>query len=110
MFILKYGGPPAGGGHPGGRRAGGRAETPAGGGQGGGIRRMGILYSTYMLTLWGKGGYEGSPNVEAGKILYVSTRSAHSQVLAIIPVLATRIKLLYKTDTVIQYRYGTLRL
>jgi hypothetical protein len=21
----------------------------------------------YMLTLWGKGGYGGSPNVEAGK-------------------------------------------
>jgi hypothetical protein len=39
------------GGHPGGRRTG---EA---------------LYCgwAYMLTLWGKGGYGGSPNAEAGK-------------------------------------------
>ena len=40
---------------------GGRADTPAGGGQAGAIPRMEIL------ALWGKGGYGGSPNVEAGK-------------------------------------------
>jgi hypothetical protein len=40
--LLKYGGPPADGGHPGGRRTGGRADTPAGGGQGGAILRTGI--------------------------------------------------------------------
>jgi hypothetical protein len=44
---------------------GGRADTPVGGGQGGAILQMGILY---VLTLWGKGGYGGSPNVEAGKM------------------------------------------
>jgi hypothetical protein len=46
---------------------GGRADTPAGGGQadtGGGALYYG---RAYMLTLWGKGGYGGSPNVEAGK-------------------------------------------
>jgi hypothetical protein len=39
IYILKYGGPPADGGHP-----GGRADTLAlaGGGQGGAILRMGI--------------------------------------------------------------------
>jgi len=42
MYVLKYGGPPADGGHPGGWRTGGRADTPVGGGQGGAILRMGI--------------------------------------------------------------------
>jgi hypothetical protein len=42
IYVLKYGGPPSDGGHPGGRRTGGRADTPAGGGQGGAILRMGI--------------------------------------------------------------------
>jgi hypothetical protein len=42
IYTLKYGGPPADGGHPGGRRTGGRADIPAGGGQGGAILRMGI--------------------------------------------------------------------
>jgi hypothetical protein len=42
IYMLKYGGPPADGGHPGGRWAGGWADTPAGGGQGGAILRMGI--------------------------------------------------------------------
>ena len=56
-------GHPADGGHPGGRRTGGRADTPAGRGRGGAL-----YYGwAYMLTLWGKGGYGGSPNVEAGK-------------------------------------------
>ena len=42
---------------------GGRADTPAGRGRGGAL-----YYGwAYMLTLWGKGGYGGSPNVEAGK-------------------------------------------
>jgi hypothetical protein len=47
--------------------AGGAAETPtpAGGGQAGAMLRIGV----HMLALWGKGGYGGSPNVEAGKIL-----------------------------------------
>jgi hypothetical protein len=42
---------------------GGRADTPAGGGQADTGR--GALYYgwAYMLTLWGKGGYGGSPNV-----------------------------------------------
>jgi len=57
-------GHPADGGHPGGRRTGGRADTPAGRGRGGAL-----YYGwAYMLTLWGKGGYGGSPNVEAGKM------------------------------------------
>jgi hypothetical protein len=46
---------------------GGRAGTPAGGGQadtGGGALYYGWAN---MLTLWGTGGYGGSPNVEAGK-------------------------------------------
>jgi hypothetical protein len=47
---------------------GGRADTPPGGG---GARYYGWAY---MLTLWGKGGYGGSPNVEAGK--GVSTNKA----------------------------------
>jgi hypothetical protein len=42
MYVLKCGGPPADGGHPGGRRTGGRADTPAGSGQGGAILRVGI--------------------------------------------------------------------
>jgi hypothetical protein len=42
IYILKCGGPPADGGHPGGRQTGGRADTPAGGGQGGATLRMGI--------------------------------------------------------------------
>jgi hypothetical protein len=54
---------------------GGRADTPAGGGQvdtgGGRYTTDGHTYR-YMLTLLGKGGYGGSPNVEAGK--GVSTR------------------------------------
>jgi hypothetical protein len=63
-------GHPADGGHPGGRRTGGRADTPAGRGRGGAL-----YYGwAYMLTLWGKGGYGGSPNVEAGK-MYQHTRS-----------------------------------
>jgi hypothetical protein len=54
------------------------ADTPAGGGRAGGHpggRRTGGRYTTggwaYMLTLRGKGGYGGSPNVEveAGKML-----------------------------------------
>ena len=51
------------------------ADTPAGGGRADGRtpRRAadrGALYYgwAYMLTLWGKGGYGGSPNVEAGKM------------------------------------------
>ena len=50
------------------------ADTPAGGGRADGRtpRRAadrGALYYgwEYMLTLWGKGGYGGSPNAEAGK-------------------------------------------
>jgi hypothetical protein len=39
IYVQKYGGPPADGGHPAG---GGRADTPAGGGQGGAILQMGI--------------------------------------------------------------------
>ena len=58
------------------------ADTPAGGGRADGRtpRRAedggGALYYgwAYMLTLWGKGGYGGSPNVEAGK-MYQHTRS-----------------------------------
>jgi hypothetical protein len=52
------------------------ADTPAGGGQADGRtpRRAedgggALCYGwEYMLTLWGKGGYGGSPNVEAGKM------------------------------------------
>ena len=44
---------------------GGRADAPAGGGQAGAMLRMGIHH---MLTLWGKGGYGGSPNAEAGEM------------------------------------------
>jgi hypothetical protein len=62
--VLTHGGPPADGGHPGGRRTGGRADTPAGSGQGGALHYGWAC----MLTLWGKGGYGGSPNVEAGKV------------------------------------------
>ena len=51
------------------RAADGRTRTPAGGGQGGAL-----YYGwAYMLTLWGKGGYGGSPNVEAGKMYQHST-------------------------------------
>ena len=47
--------------------AGGRrADTPAGGGQAGAILWMGI--HACARALWGKGGYGGSPNVEAGKM------------------------------------------
>jgi hypothetical protein len=43
IYLLKHGGPPADGGHPGGRRTGGRADAPAGSGQGGSATlRMGI--------------------------------------------------------------------
>jgi hypothetical protein len=64
MHVLKCGGPPADGGHPGGRRTGGRAGHP------GGQRTGGALHYrwAYMLALWGKGGHGGSPNVEAGKM------------------------------------------
>ena len=52
------------------------ADTPAGGGRADrrtprrAADRGGALYYgwAYMLTLWGKGGYGGSPNVEAGKM------------------------------------------
>jgi hypothetical protein len=44
---------------------GGRADTPAGGGQAGAITYYGWVY---MLTLWGKEGYGGYPNAEAGKM------------------------------------------
>jgi hypothetical protein len=61
MYILKFGWPPAGGGHP-----GGRADTPAGGGQGGAMLRVGI--NAYAMGEGRrKGGCGGSPNVEAGK-------------------------------------------
>jgi hypothetical protein len=64
VYLLKHGGPPADGGHPGGRRTGGQADTPAGSGQGGAL-----CYGwVHMLTLWGKGGHGGSPNAEAGKV------------------------------------------
>ena len=50
------------------------ADTLAGGGRAGGrtprraVDREALCYGwAYMLTLWGKGGYGGSPNVEAGK-------------------------------------------
>jgi hypothetical protein len=61
-ILLKHGGPPADGGHPGGRRAGGHpGGRPAGG------------RWAYMLTLRGTGGYGGSPNAEAGNREDVST-------------------------------------
>ena len=67
-------GHPADGGHPGGRRTGGRADTPAGRGRGGAL-----YYGwAYMLTLWGKGGYGGSPNVEAGKMYQQVTGQSRS--------------------------------
>jgi hypothetical protein len=65
----------------------GRAEIPAGGGQA--DRGGGLYYGwAYMLTLGGKGGYGGSPNVEAGKmyqqgkqkqiaLYYCTARSPH---------------------------------
>ena len=57
------------------------ADTPAGGGRADrrtprrAADRGGALYYgwAYMLTLWGKGGYGGSPNVEAGKAYQLST-------------------------------------
>jgi hypothetical protein len=76
IYILKHGGPPVDGGHPGGRRTGGhpggggRADTPAGGGQAGAMLRMG-----YMLTPWGKGGHGRTPNAEAGKTHQQKKRS-----------------------------------
>jgi hypothetical protein len=39
--ALKHGGQPADGGHPGGWRMGGRADTPTGGGQGNATLQMG---------------------------------------------------------------------
>ena len=51
--MLKYGGPPAGGGHPGGRRTGGH---PSGRGQAGAILRMGILYIHAYAHAMGEGG------------------------------------------------------
>jgi hypothetical protein len=48
IYLLTYCGPPADGGHPGGRRTGGRADTPAGSGRGGGALYYGWAY---MLTL-----------------------------------------------------------
>ena len=62
------------------------ADTPAGGGRADGRtpRRAadrGALYYgwAYMLTLWGKGGYGGSPNVEAGKMYqHTAKRNGHS--------------------------------
>jgi hypothetical protein len=69
MCVLKHGGPPADGGHPGGRC------TPAGGGQAGAALRTGTLACLHC-GLWGKGGCGGSPNVEAGK---VHQHCAHSQ-------------------------------
>ena len=50
---------------------GGRADTPAGGGQadtGGALCYGWACMLTLRSTLWGKGGYGGSPNVEAGKM------------------------------------------
>ena len=48
------------------------AETPAGGGQAdtsAAAGRRALYYGwAYMLTLWGKGGYGGSPDVEAGRM------------------------------------------
>jgi hypothetical protein len=62
VHVLKHGGPPAGVGHPGGRRTGGH---PGG-------RRTGGRHATgghtHMLTLWREGGRGGSPNVEAGNV------------------------------------------
>jgi hypothetical protein len=53
------------------------AETPAGGGQAdtsAAAGRRALYYGwAYMLTLWGKGGYGGSPDVEAGRREDVST-------------------------------------
>jgi hypothetical protein len=67
IYILKHGGPLADGGHPGGRRTGGQADTPAGSGQGGAL-----YYGwAYILTLWGKGGYytEGAPTWRQGRCI-----------------------------------------
>ena len=51
------------------------ADTPAGGGRADGrtprraADRRALYYEwAYMLTLWEKGGYGGSPNAEAGKM------------------------------------------
>ena len=57
---------------PGGRRTGGHP--------GGTADRGGALYCgwAYMLTLWGKGGCGGSPNVEAGKGASTELSMRHS--------------------------------
>ena len=52
MCVLKHYGPPADGGHPGGRRTGGRYTTDG----------------HTCLRYGGKGGHGGSPNTEAGKM------------------------------------------
>jgi hypothetical protein len=77
IYILKYGGPPADGGHPGGRRTGGHPGGRRTGGNPSGQRavdRRALHYGwAYILTLWGKGGYGGIPNVKAGKMYQHST-------------------------------------
>jgi hypothetical protein len=66
--VLKYGGPPADGGHPGGRRTGGRADTPAGSGQGGGRGRYTTDGNT-CLRYGGREDTEGAPTLRQGRCI-----------------------------------------
>jgi hypothetical protein len=69
IYVLKYGGPPPDGGHPGGRRTGGRADTP-GGGQGGGYTTDGHT----CLRYGGRGDTEGAPTWRQG--IRINTNTA----------------------------------
>ena len=64
IFLLKYCGPPADGGHPGGRRTGGRADTPAGSGRGGRYTTDGHALSRHG----GREDTEGAPTWRQGKV------------------------------------------
>ena len=87
MYILKYGGPPADGGHPGGRRAGGH---PGGRRTGGGYTTDGHTFLRYG----GREDTEGAPTRRQGRFISScawreSGKPVPSAFLAIIEVLCT---------------------
>jgi hypothetical protein len=63
IYALKYGGPSADGGHPGGRQTGERADTPAGSGQGGRYTTDGHT----CLRYGGREDTEGAPTWRQGR-------------------------------------------
>jgi hypothetical protein len=95
--AVKCGGPPANGGHPGGRWTGGRAYTLAGGGQGGAIifiyYRWAYPGTDIHSYCWGKGGYGGSPNATGeGRVRREPQRGGREDVSTILlTVTAVRI-------------------